>query len=122
MALESFLVHYRNLRDFLFPTKPVKQPDPQDKRALDSVLALDFNQAWQKEAKDWKEVVHNERERINKQLSHVSYARSQLDPEWPLPKMKSALMQVFKEFLEGLPGERRQYFSQLTRWLPRALS
>ena len=125
MALESFLVHYRNVRDFLCPVTSTRQPDPGDRigyqRALDSVLAFDFNQGWQEEAKDWKEVVPNERERINKQLSHISYSRSQLNPKWPLPEMKNALVNVFREFLKSLPDERQQYFFQPTRWLPRAL-
>lgn len=117
MALESFLVHYRNVRDFLFPLESTKNPDPTKQvayeRALDSVIAADFNPTgWTCESKDWKGVVPNERNRINQQLAHISYSRSQHDPNWPMAEMKSALMEQFERFLKSLPDERKAYFSQ----------
>jgi len=124
MALESFLVHYRNIRDFLFPTSSIKHLSPRYKKiALDTVLALDFNpQGWHYEAKDWREVVGNERERLNKRLSHLSYSRSRYDPQWPLEEMREALASEFNRFLESLPSDKRSLFAGLAPWFPRTLS
>lgn len=121
IAIESFLIHYRNVRDFLFPTKSIKEPHHKNRgyqEALDTVIAYDFNQDWNCEATNWSEIVSNERERINKQLSHLSYSRPKYDKSWPWQAMRNALMKEFERFLKTLPKEKQQLFSRLYSIFP----
>lgn len=98
MAIESFLVHFRNVRDFLFSANPLN----------DDVVASDFNsKAWSIDSSGWTETVPHERDRINKQLSHVSYLRGYYDKQWPIPAMAGALARKFTEFLKILPKDKQ---------------
>lgn len=107
IAIESFLVHFRNLRDFFYPplsawTNP---------RAADDVVAFDYCESWDKAAKDWQEAVPGERDRINKQLAHISYTRPTLDPKWPISQICTAIRKSLFEFVDTLSVERREWFS-----------
>ena len=67
MALESFLLHFRNLRTFLCPsTQKLTSPD--------DVIASDFTTGDGSEAGDATSFVL-EKQRIDKMLAHVSYTR-----------------------------------------------
>ncbi len=125
MAIESFLVHFRNVRDFLYPTHGQRQPDSKSPDryavALDSVLAFDFNPSgWNFEITDWIEVAPDERNRINRMLSHVSYSRSSYAKEWPLQRMGEELTSRFIQFLKTLTPGRKDLFAQFRFLLPQA--
>jgi hypothetical protein len=112
MAIESFLVHFRNLRDFLFPTTKAKQ-DP------DNVIGTDFDPTgWSQDSEGWQEVVADERDRINRQLSHISYSRQDYESQWPVAKMREAIESRFTEFIRGLPTEKRKMFERLQPIFP----
>ena len=106
LVLESFLLHYRILRDFLYPKGSKKEDD---------VLAADYVTSWGYSESDWKEVVPDETNRLNKALAHLSYKR--LDyaenptlKQWEFARMFSALQQAFARFLHLVPPNQRAWF------------
>jgi hypothetical protein len=108
MVIECFLIHFRNLRDFLYPDLKLVQPD--------DVLASDYDSRWGKTHTDWKQCSASERERINKLLSHISYSRGKLDRSWlVIPAMRQRLMESVAQFTRNLSPERRKWFAE---WPP----
>jgi len=103
MAIECFLIHFRNLREFLYPNAKVR-------RDSDNVIAFDYDSRWLKTENDWKECSDNERSRINKLLAHISYSRGELHPRWPTGRMRQCMMQRLAEFIVSLPPERQEWF------------
>jgi hypothetical protein len=123
MEVESFLVHFRNVRDFLYPTNTVKGANPTDRnyaQAQDTVIGFDFSSEWNFDSSDWTEIVPKERDRINKQLSHISYSRSHLDKNWPVSMMAKAIHEKFGKFLNSLTDDRRKLFGDLKPIFPDA--
>ena len=121
MAIESFLVHYRNVRDFLFPSQQTVEPEKCNySKAIDDVIAFDFcPDGWTYISTNWTDVVPDERDRINKQLSHISYSRPGYSKDWPIPAMTEAVHMRFAEFLKALPLKRRAFFAELRPIFPR---
>lgn len=107
IAIEAFLVHFRNLRDFFYPPLGAWT----DPKGADDVVAFDYCESWDKTAKDWQEVVPSEKDRINKQLAHISYTRPTLDPKWPISQMCTAIRTSLSEFVDTLSVERQKWFS-----------
>ena len=114
--VESFLVHFRNLRDFLYPRSSILYPDPKNvslrTTALDTVVAYDFEVTWLYEFKDWQPIAVDEADVINKSLHHISYSRTCPSPEWPFDRMYEAVKTAFGDFLTCLPVDRRNWFAQ----------
>lgn len=116
LLLEAFLLHYRNIRDFLMNA---------DKH-VDDITARHFNLYWQ--GSSWKDHTTKtasgdglcEKELINKLLSHISYSRAEVRStlstgiHWPLTDMYQTAMSEFVKFVEALPPERQPLFSQCT--------
>jgi len=106
MAVESFLLHYRNLRAFVCPAI-------QSTRA-DDVIASDFTGAPNPEAFGDRRSLERDKERINKLLTHISYARaayeSSGDKKWPHQEMEARIDRAMEEFLARLGAERRGWF------------
>ena len=69
MALESFLIHFRNLRSFLCPSLQFLGDD--------DVIASDF--LGERMPRDIGDSVHlsADKQRINRMLSHISYRREE---------------------------------------------
>ena len=107
VAVETFLVHFRNVRDFLYPASDSWTND----RKFDDVIAFDFCSDWLSVADDWKECSANERHRVNKLLAHISYSRPQLDHNWPVAYMVAVIRNSFAAFVSTLPPERKEWFS-----------
>jgi hypothetical protein len=101
MAIESFLIHFRNVRDFLYPDDNVR---------ADDVIAFDYDPGWTKTGKDWQECSKSERDRVNKLLAHISYSRDILDHNWLTGIMRQRIMQGMAELIQTLPPERRSWF------------
>ncbi len=109
VALESFLVHVRNLRDFLYGagTNP------------DDVVAGDFFPGpgqWEAKRPPMPKIIEDNRERLNRALVHVSYSRLKYKgpaKEWPSQQIASELIAVVRVFLRNLPQNRSAWFSQL---------
>ena len=103
MAIECFLVHFRNLRDFLYPDDKVQAES-------DNVVAFDYDSNWAKTDKDWKDCSSDERRRINKLLAHISYSRRELAHRWPINDMRQRIMQRLAAFIRCLPASRQEWF------------
>jgi hypothetical protein len=105
MALESFLLHFRNLRAFLCPSL---QPC-----TADDVLASDF---LENDGSNVGEPVKLEidRERLNKMLAHVSYRRSDYIEKdqhgWDSSVMLVLILRELQKFFARLSGEQRGWF------------
>ena len=111
IALESFLVHVRNLREFLYGAGTNR----------DDVVAGDFFPG----PGQWEDinirppmpkVIEANRERLNKALAHVSYSRLKYKgpaKAWPSQQMASELIAVVRVFLRHLPQDRSAWFSRL---------
>ena len=114
--IEAFLVHYRNIRDFLYPRPLIRCPDPSNPKmsqvAIDTAIAFDFDSGWTDEFDKWKGVTgDDEADAINKCLQHVSYTRLDLKRDWPRPKMCNEIIKHFGRFLQRLQAEQREWFA-----------
>lgn len=109
MAIECFLLHFRNLRVFLFPPAEAWT----NKFYYDDVIAFDFWKEWRSQNDDWKEFSPTEKKRIDKLLAHLSYLRGSLDHHWPIPEMSVAIQAAFAEFIKKLPCDRQKWFEAI---------
>jgi hypothetical protein len=109
-AIECFLLHYRNLRDFFYPSQSVwTNPD-----WFDNAVAWDFDTRWRLSSQDWKECTEREKERINKLLTHVSYSRAGLSHDWSkMPEMQKAILAALDQLVGMLPEDRKKWFVDL---------
>lgn len=104
--LESFLLHVRNLRDFLFR---------DSSNHKDDVLAVDYfilQEDWRKIRPPMGKYLNGLRERINKALAHISYTRLdyRMDKLWNVEQIKNDLTLPWNAFLNAIPPEKRQWF------------
>jgi hypothetical protein len=106
MALECFLLHFRNLRGFLCPTL--------QKTCDDDICGSAF--LGQSEAIDVvdKNTLARDKERLDKMLAHLSYTR---DPfiearkhDWPVARMSVEILEQLEVFLDLLSPEMRSWF------------
>ncbi len=122
--VEAFLVHYRNLRDFLYPPKyyTAPTPGPSYENAVDCVLAHDYTSKWDKSRPQWEPVISrdvaDEDQMINRKISHISYSRQTLPQEWPMAQMYAKMEREFREFLNVLPLERCRWFCLVSGRFP----
>jgi hypothetical protein len=116
MSVECFLLHFRTIRDFLYP--------PEDawthKRRFDDVIAYDYWDGWRYTIADWKECSLDEKARIDKLLAHLSYSRPGLDHKWPHGAMFTQLMKAFGAFTDALPPQKKHWFNEVRH--PQVLS
>jgi hypothetical protein len=106
-ALESFLTHYRNLKQFLNNKKKF----PTD------VLACDFAPTWQGSSAV-KESYSNEDVRINRLLAHISYERNDLDRgNWNVAAMLECIRNAFTAYIPTVQAELRHGFSRIAQAL-----
>ena len=108
-ALESFLVHYRNLKQFLNNKRPfdtdVAAEDYSDNRPCAAVT----------------ETYPNEDARINQLLAHISYTRDDLGRgSWDkLDQMEEAILDAFERYIPTIKPEFRSQFARTTEALAR---
>jgi hypothetical protein len=108
MALECFLLHYRNLRAFLCPSLQTG-PYPDD------VLASDFlGKPTSSDVGDATKIAED-KQRIDQMLSHLSYNRrkefvAKSNIYWNVPKMAAAMLKEVEGFLKELPTHMRFWF------------
>ena len=99
--LEAFLVHYRNLLDFLSPRK--KKLDPRDITA-GPFLGKPQDHRLQGVPNDYRDA-------IDKRLSHLSTARGNGQHDWPGSTMRDRLRVSYEAFLNLLMDERKRWFT-----------
>lgn len=107
-ALESFLLHYRNLRAFLCPSlQSIREDD---------VIASDYLDKTEAEDIGAPSDLGIDQKRIDQLLAHISYARAAYarsgDMKWCPQVMATRIETAMKEFLQRLPPERRRWFEE----------
>lgn len=102
---ESFLIHFRNLIDFLYAPRKFKT-DAVAADYLDGVLWVPNAPSW------WEE----DKERCNKLLHHPAYERVKYEKSGELiwkrnfRDQAAHLLTDWKAFLASLPDDRRAWF------------
>jgi hypothetical protein len=107
--LESFLLHYRALRDFLCPCNPKS----------DDIVAQDFVSSpllWPCSRENWQSAAVLEEERLNRALAHLSYSRLKYKKrgisEWDEERMAKRAGNKFRSFVKALPPSRQGWFKR----------
>ncbi len=96
--LEGFLLHARNLIHFLWG---------RDKQ--DDVLASHFfndKRFWENHRPQMSQFLTDQLLKINKRLTHLTYARLKIDQHWDMPKISKEIEQCLDKFLRSVPPER----------------
>ena len=106
IALESFLLHFRNLRAFLCPSLQVFTDD--------DVAASDYlGRAIVEDIGD-PSILGKDQVRINKLLAHISYSRPQYavqrNKSWFVDRMMEAMATEIVKFFKMLTEEQRLWF------------
>jgi len=106
VLIESFLLHTRNLRDFLHQKQGRDDTD---------ALAVDFfddPSSWLDKRPEPAEAIRNNRERMNRALAHLSYSRLEYESSktWAVSEMRQGIEDAFSAFLKALPEERAAWF------------
>ncbi len=105
LALEAFLLHYRNLRAFLCPSLQALSQD--------DVIASDFFDRPTSEDLAKRIEFEPDKERLDKSLAHISYTRAQFaadgQKDWDVPTMKAQMLRALL-ILQTLPPDRRRWF------------
>jgi hypothetical protein len=102
-AIESFLLHYRALREFF---------SSNQKRIADNLKATDCLSTWRTSAL-WV-TDQTEIDRIHKRLAHLSTKRTTLDNNWDLAHMEWNVSQTFEDFIAKLTAAQQAWFQQAT--------
>jgi len=103
MALETLLLHARNLREFFY-AKPRRRDDA---RPEDFVGDID---KWKRERPEETDLIKEVRERANKELAHLTYKRHYGIPpkkQWNYGAAQTDFLKVVKVFLENVPQRYR---------------
>jgi hypothetical protein len=115
-ALESFLLHYRNLREFLNDeVKQSKKNKATSKPESDDIKAKDYtiDPNW-KTAAPWASN-KDEGKRLHKRLAHVTTARLTLDDKWYPESMEGNTLRTFEDFVSALSDERKAWFENASK-------
>ena len=99
-AIESFLLHYRSLREFF---------NGDNKTKVDDIKAFDYLPTWKSSAA-WVND-KTEASRIHKRLAHISTLRKTLDNNWDLAIMERNVFQTLEDFIATLAPEQKSWFS-----------
>ena len=95
--LESFMIHYRNLLEFL--------RQPNNGTIKDDVKASDFAPGYEP-----LELPNKYRSDLNKRLAHITYTRLGSGKMWENSNMVAELEVSWNSFLEQIDDEIREWF------------
>jgi len=104
-CLESFVLHVRNLIDFLYPPGNAQSDD---------ILAGHFygdTDEWERYCPPKIELLEKAKKRVDKLAAHLTYSRSKLDKFWEFTDLQKELQRVIACFLSHLPPERMAWFA-----------
>jgi len=112
IALESFLLHFRNLRAFLCPTK--------QRLGNDDVIASDFlNEGKGRDLGDWT-FLQEHKGKLDKMLAHITYARAvyitSSQNQWDFGGMQELMLTELEYFFSMLPTNVRTWFKD-SEWM-----
>jgi len=100
--LESFLIHARLLKDFLYSNNPHEG----------DVIAEDFFERNEKWISIWPELsslLNRLKGRVGKEVAHLTYDRINVTPDeilWPVIQIKKEIIQVINMFLRNSPKDK----------------
>jgi len=103
MALETFLLHARNLREFFYGDR---------KRFPDDARSSDFSDLWETLRPKESMEIERIRDQAGEELAHLTYKRMHGTPpgkEWSYRKIFSEFLEVIRIFLKNLP---EKYFNK----------
>ena len=103
--LESFVVHLRNLIDFLYPPRN-RQPD--------DILSDDYVSRvteWKATRPAMAPLLRDAKCRANKLGAHLSYRRADMDKAWEWAAILAQLQPVINCFLDHVPEDRKAWFA-----------
>ncbi|MBZ5545556.1 MAG: hypothetical protein LAO07_18070 [Acidobacteriia bacterium] len=106
--LESFVLHVRNLIDFLYPPANIKPDD---------IIADHYigePAKWNQPRPGMTELLIDARKRANKLAAHLTYARLGMQKNWEHSKILSELWVTLQWFLSELPAGRKEWFPALS--------
>ena len=108
MALESFLLHFRNLRAFLCPSLQTTGPD--------DVLASDFLGEPKPQDVGDSNKIRSDKQRLDRMLAHRSYSRKEYistgNAAWAVGRMALGVLQEVEVFLGRIPEHMRSWFPE----------
>jgi hypothetical protein len=107
IALESFLLHFRNLRVFLFPLL-------QNSVANDDVLASDYLGKSRPQNIGTVRAFHADKDGLDQMLAHLSYNRDSFiragKAKWRVARMTAELIHELELFLSSLAPKAAAMF------------
>ncbi len=103
-ALESFLLHYRALKEFL---------NDSPKQKSDDIKASDYVMGW-KPTGTWLADT-GETVRIHKRLAHITTTRGNINGLWSPDQMKQQVLIAFDELIRVLPSHAKPWFSVIEK-------
>jgi len=121
MAMESYLVHFRclfefitgkdcgNYGDCIFAGKFLDHPNTEWEKVRDSA-----EETFKPNSRDqncwWT--------RVSKHLAHITVDRTDEKASWDIEDMHQSIMGFLKRFCEALPQDRKEWFAGMQRCLP----
>jgi hypothetical protein len=107
-ALESLLLHARNVYDFFFVAPRNNCPDVSVPHFFED------GQVWTPDLTQLCPYLDGQRERLNRSIQHLSYDRLAYEPtkDWNISTLVTELAAVWDDFLSRLPPGRRQWFAR----------
>ena len=105
--LQSFLIHSRNLRDFLTRSRNDRGVHTDD------VLAVDFFSGSEKwSPPDVPPYLKENRIRLNRSLAHLSYDRLVFhsDKDWAIHTVREEIKGLWENFFAALTEEKQAWF------------
>ena len=109
--LEGFLLHVRNLRDFLFSSKSAYPDD---------LLARDFFDNptdWDSKIPAIPPYLQSCRDKLNTQLAHLSKRRPEIVSQgrkgWNTEQLVDDIAETWNRFIDSLPDDRKSLFKRI---------
>ncbi len=102
--IESFLIHWRNLIDFLYKSSKNKDDD---------ILSIDYVndvKRWEEKRGKKTRYLIEEHNDVNKYLAHITYKRIEALKQWEFSQMLEELIRKFRMFVEHVSEERKKWF------------
>jgi len=106
--IDSFLMHARAIKDFLYGEDKAKFPD--------DVVAVHFfvdSSVWLRSRPPMGDYLRDNDKRLNKMIAHISYERPQWRGKskgWQIGTIRAQLEPAWNAFHEMLPADRRAWF------------
>jgi len=106
-ALESFIIHTRNILDFLYPTSKVVGNDKYDDIIADDYF--DDPSQWYQIRLEKSASLTQAHQRAHKEVAHLTYSRiglTEAAKKWHFLAIAQEVSAMFDRFLESAPADR----------------